>query len=42
MADTKPTLDSKRGGLFGPNGFDGHYYLQLAETLRSEGDSKKA
>ncbi|GAA6049660.1 hypothetical protein JCM3770_005057 [Rhodotorula araucariae] len=34
MADTKPSLDSKRGGLFGPNGFDGHYYLQLAEALR--------
>ncbi|TNY22736.1 hypothetical protein DMC30DRAFT_348524 [Rhodotorula diobovata] len=33
MADTKPSLDSKRGGLFGPNGFDGHYYLQLAEAM---------
>ncbi|BGP15901.1 hypothetical protein JCM10213_003670 [Rhodosporidiobolus nylandii] len=30
MADTKPDFNSKRGGLYGPNGFDGHYYLQLA------------
>ncbi|GAA5848093.1 hypothetical protein JCM9279_007451 [Rhodotorula babjevae] len=42
MADTKPTLDSKRSGLFGPNGFDGHYYLQLAETLRADDGGKKA
>ncbi|GAA6027364.1 hypothetical protein JCM8097_007797 [Rhodosporidiobolus ruineniae] len=34
MADSKPSFDSKRGGLFGPNGFDGHYYLQLAEFMK--------
>lgn len=34
MADTKPSFDTKRGGIFGPNGFDGAYYLQLAEFMR--------
>lgn len=33
MADTKSEkdLNSKRQGIYGPNGFDGAYYLQLAE-----------
>lgn len=33
MADTKSEKErkSKRQGLFGPGGFDGAYYLQLAE-----------
>lgn len=32
-ATGKPEKDyaSKRGGIYGPNGFDGAYYLQLAE-----------
>ncbi|GAA6022577.1 hypothetical protein JCM10207_006592 [Rhodosporidiobolus poonsookiae] len=34
MADTKESFDSKRGGLYGPNGFDGHYYLQLAGFVK--------
>ncbi|GAA5997904.1 mitochondrial 54S ribosomal protein mL41 MRPL27 [Rhodotorula paludigena] len=42
MADTKPSFDSKRGGLFGPNGFDGHYYLQLAEAFKEQGTQGKA
>ncbi|SCV74027.1 BQ2448_6459 [Microbotryum intermedium] len=27
---------SKRGGLYGPNGFDGEYYLQLAEFMQKQ------
>ncbi|SGY48684.1 BQ5605_C001g00680 [Microbotryum silenes-dioicae] len=27
---------SKRGGLYGPKGFDGEYYLQLAEFLQKQ------
>jgi hypothetical protein len=34
-AETKPDPHSRRGGLYGPNGFDGHYYLQLAEAFRT-------
>ncbi|KAM0752286.1 hypothetical protein T439DRAFT_312421 [Meredithblackwellia eburnea MCA 4105] len=34
VANTK-VGDSKRGGLYGPNGFDGEYYLQLAEFMES-------
>lgn len=34
-ADSKPDPHSRRGGLYGPNGFDGHYYLQLAEAFRT-------
>ncbi|CDR44780.1 RHTO0S10e00342g1_1 [Rhodotorula toruloides] len=34
MANSKPTFASKRQGLFGPNGFDGHYYLQLGEHFK--------
>lgn len=34
MADTKPTFATKRQGLFGPNGFDGHYYLQLGAHFK--------
>ncbi|GAA5860080.1 hypothetical protein JCM1840_001871 [Sporobolomyces johnsonii] len=35
IADTKPDPYSKRGGLFGPNGFDGKYYIQLAKHFKS-------
>jgi len=31
QANTKGDTPSKRNGLFGPRGFDGAYYLQLAE-----------
>jgi hypothetical protein len=33
MAHSKPDPGSKRGGIYGPNGFDGEYYLQLSEFL---------
>ncbi|KAL7007889.1 hypothetical protein EMMF5_002536 [Cystobasidiomycetes sp. EMM_F5] len=37
VAADKPEKDmrSKRGGIYGPKGFDGNYYLQLAELRRS-------
>ncbi|CEQ40405.1 SPOSA6832_02044, partial [Sporobolomyces salmonicolor] len=35
MADAKPDPQSKRGGLFGPKGFDGRYYIQLAQYMKS-------
>ncbi|GAA5980556.1 hypothetical protein JCM11641_006679 [Rhodosporidiobolus odoratus] len=41
MAESKPSFDTKRGGIFGPNGFDGHYYLQLAEFMRDGKDAGK-
>lgn len=41
QADTKgDTVNSKRAGLYGPGGFDGAYYLQLAEFM--EGRATKA
>ncbi|GAA5908249.1 hypothetical protein JCM6882_006782 [Rhodosporidiobolus microsporus] len=42
MADTKPSFETKRGGLFGPNGFDGHYYLQLAKFMSDGKAAEKA
>lgn len=43
VADTKPVVDedgndwvSKRGGLFGPRGFDGAYYIQLADHFKAQ------
>lgn len=36
-ADTKGVhAQSKRGGTYGPNGFDGEYYLQLAEFYENK------
>ncbi|GAA6059293.1 hypothetical protein JCM10212_006686 [Sporobolomyces blumeae] len=40
VAEDKPDPYSKRGGLFGPKGFDGRYYLQLAEFLRQGKEAK--
>ena len=34
VADSKKDLYSKRGGLFGEKGFDGRYYIQLAEFMK--------
>jgi hypothetical protein len=37
MANTKGVnASSKRGGIYGPNGFDGAYYIQLAEFLAEQ------
>lgn len=33
MAHSKPDPGSKRGGIYGPRGFDGEYYLQLSQFL---------
>ncbi|KAL8280655.1 hypothetical protein RQP46_006978 [Phenoliferia psychrophenolica] len=41
-ADSKPDRDSKRGGLFGPRGFDGEYYLQLAEYQAAKAVEKSS
>ncbi|GAA5970394.1 hypothetical protein JCM3765_005684 [Sporobolomyces pararoseus] len=38
VAETKEDKYSKRGGMYGERGFDGKYYIQLAEFLK---DSKQ-
>jgi len=36
QAETKgDDVNSKRAGLYGPGGFDGAYYLQLAEFMQT-------
>lgn len=42
MALSKGDTPSKRGGLYGPRGFDGEYYLQLAEYLEGKAKGLKA
>lgn len=37
--DGKP---SKRGGIYGPRGFDGEYYIQLSEYLADKAKALKA
>lgn len=41
MADTKPDKNSRKGGTFGPRGFDGHYYIQLAKHLEEQEQAKR-
>ncbi|KAK4046776.1 Homoserine dehydrogenase [Microbotryomycetes sp. JL221] len=41
MADSKPDKNSRKGGTFGPNGFDGEYYIQLAKYFEEQAEAKK-
>ena len=42
VALSKGDRPSKRGGIYGPRGFDGEYYLQLAEFLEGKAKGLKA
>jgi hypothetical protein len=43
IANTKGAhVHSKRGGMYGPNGFDGEYYIQLSEYLADKSKALKA
>lgn len=43
MAHSKgDDVNSKRGGLYGPRGFDGEYYLQLSQFLQDKAKNESA
>ncbi|ORY92769.1 hypothetical protein BCR35DRAFT_349092 [Leucosporidium creatinivorum] len=42
VAHSKGNLQSKRGGIYGPNGFDGEYYIQLSQYLADKSKALKA
>ncbi|KAK4046986.1 Homoserine dehydrogenase [Microbotryomycetes sp. JL201] len=41
MADSKPDKNSRKGGTFGPRGFDGEYYIQLARFMKEQENAKR-
>ncbi|KAM0787752.1 hypothetical protein ACM66B_003809 [Microbotryomycetes sp. NB124-2] len=41
LADSKPDKNSRKGGTFGPRGFDGEYYIQLAKFIEEQEQAKR-